>query len=309
MKRPLGKTTKERTCPTCEEAFNPPRKASRYCSRKCLGFANGKRQQQKERKPEKWFKNPKGYIVSNKRLPDGARCTIMQHRLVMEEALGRPLHTWEDVHHKNGIKHDNRPENLEVISHGEHSKITNSQRSYKKGYRMNITEEAREARVKRLAAAKVKAAVARTKAALGRSLDLAGITNYRVTECGRVFSSHDAGGKGERELTPTPEKGRNPSISLLIGGRRRRVSIHELVAAHHLPSKPSPEHIIHHIDGNKSNNHASNLTWKTLEETQTCVRNTPQLPRQPTGASRCASVQDIQENNSNRKTANKLKQL
>ena len=39
---------------------------------------------------------------------------VMEHRAVMEEMLGRPMTREETVHHRNGIRTDNRPENLEL---------------------------------------------------------------------------------------------------------------------------------------------------------------------------------------------------
>jgi len=50
---------------------------------------------------------------------------VREHRIVMAKMIGRPLLRSEVVHHRNDVRDDNRPENLELFSsNGEHLSVT-----------------------------------------------------------------------------------------------------------------------------------------------------------------------------------------
>ena len=112
-------------CGFCKEKFllTTGRKDRRYCSHKCSGDAFNAKNPTffKKENNGHWNGgriNNKGYILIHS--PEHPACKnnkrkyVGEHRLIMEKHLGRYLKSDESVHHKNGIKTDNRLENLEL---------------------------------------------------------------------------------------------------------------------------------------------------------------------------------------------------
>lgn len=63
-----------------------------------------------------------GYVTIKRRDHPYANSAgyVMEQRLVMEPVLGRYLTPGENVHHRNQVRDDNRPENLELVVHTNH---------------------------------------------------------------------------------------------------------------------------------------------------------------------------------------------
>lgn len=115
-------------CTTCHQPFYAERRRlkrgyGKYCSMKChpmygtgpshTNWKGGRRE------------TADGYVEI--RLPThpaaGLRSYIFEHRVVMEKMLGRYLENKERVHHSDGIKANNSPDNLHLFpNESEHKK-------------------------------------------------------------------------------------------------------------------------------------------------------------------------------------------
>lgn len=113
----------------CGESFTPSRTTLWRMSKGIGGYLPG--HAHRGANNPRWrggrFVSENGYIYLLRpehpnALKTGYIGYVAEHRMVMSESLSRPLLETELVHHKNGIKADNRIDNLVIISRAEHVK-------------------------------------------------------------------------------------------------------------------------------------------------------------------------------------------
>lgn len=155
--------TNMRTCPVCQKVFHAKRTKIIYCTPECSRIAHTQKEvvycelcgKELLRTPTVIKKNKhhfcskehydewlidhhekKGVLVNNGIYHHGqgyifryqsSKNYKAEHRLVMEQCLGRPLRSDEIVHHKDGNKQNNDISNLEIVTRAEHIEIHRSE--------------------------------------------------------------------------------------------------------------------------------------------------------------------------------------
>lgn len=119
------------TCERCGKQYRISKsragwRKTRWCSKACERDARLKRPLDRMHNGRPARLDHHGYIriyePTDPRSDKGG--WVFEHRYVVEQSLGRTLSRNEAVHHINGIKHDNRLENLQVMDAIEHARLS-----------------------------------------------------------------------------------------------------------------------------------------------------------------------------------------
>lgn len=98
--------------------------------------------------------------------------------------------------------------------------------------------------------------------------DIAGFDGlYAISDKGRVRSLKGSHGQWTVLNPKLPDTHyAYKAVSLRKDGKRLRRYVHSLVAYAFLPPRPSSEHEVRHLNGERGDNHIDNLAWGTRKE-------------------------------------------
>lgn len=134
-----GRNRVHKVCETCGSEFSlSPSQAeyvekgkysrkARFCSQACMGAGFRKRPLERMHNGKPALLDANGYVkiwVPNHKTGRVHTGWLSEHRVVMEQFLGRPLRADEHVHHINEQKDDNRLENLVVMAQNDHARLS-----------------------------------------------------------------------------------------------------------------------------------------------------------------------------------------
>lgn len=190
-------------------------------------------------------KNPKhpqlGYTYIGLTNDKGIKRTKYVHQLIAATFLGPYPSQNHVVHHIDGNKTNNKTCNLKYVTRSTNMKFAQSNRkqnySWKKKKYTRIQGEIWK--------------------------DIPGTAN-QVSNLGRVRSKHGRDFWWIRRQSPNTQG--YLQIGLSYNGKHTCVRTHTLVATAFLGAPPTSQHVVNHIDGNITNNNASNLEWVTRSE-------------------------------------------
>lgn len=132
------RTGENRICPVCNKEFyvakwqieDTKRNQGTYCSVECKNKSITGMKFHMAETPQLVIPHAQGYILEwvGYDYPNNKSGRVLQHRLIMERHLGRYLNNNEEIHHINGIKTDNRIENLKIVTPSIHQKLYHKDR-------------------------------------------------------------------------------------------------------------------------------------------------------------------------------------